>query len=160
MGRAPQDPNCSEGFFAPWQAKIFMQTRNPEPHKRGQQGGCSITRGQVLGAFWQVCSTGRNPSRAIYPENCHPLSTGLHRHPDPLDLPARPGRGLRSAATAPGLAPPHYSPWAGRSECRDGRRRSRRSWRQRPGPAPLRNINSALLLARITLTLTGTIAFP
>ena len=57
--------------------------------------------------------------------------------PDPLDLPARPGRGLRSAATAPGLAPPHYSPWAGRSECRDGRRRSRRSWRQRPGPAPL-----------------------
>lgn len=66
-----------------------------------------------------------------------PTSASSLGSPDPLDLPARPGRGLRSAATAPGRAPPHYSPWAGRSECRDGRRRSRRSWRRRPGPAPL-----------------------
>ncbi|CAI9159598.1 unnamed protein product [Rangifer tarandus platyrhynchus] len=40
-------------------------------------------------------------------------------------------------ATAASQAPSRYSPWAGRSECRVGRLRSRKSRRRRPGPALL-----------------------
>lgn len=51
--------------------------------------------------------------------------------------PTRPPGPTRPAGSGVRPRPPRYSPWAGRSECRDGRRRSRRSWRRRPGPAPL-----------------------
>lgn len=48
--------------------------------QEGSAGWLFYYEGRVLGAFWQACCTGRNPSRVIYSESCHPLSTGLHRH--------------------------------------------------------------------------------